>query len=203
MSVIDATCPHVLASQKTISNYARDGATVVILGDPEHPEIIGLCGYASGRVEVIGSIAEIEQRNLPEEFLFIAQTTFSKALFDQIAKYLKEHYPRSKIVDSICDATQKRQDEARELACRSEVLVVVGGKHSANTLRLAEIGEAQGSKVLHIEGMEELAAEDFVGVSSVGVTAGASTPVSAVEKVVLFLNGISEFEEDAKKCNTL
>ena len=194
--VVDATCPHVLASQKVIAGYAKDGATVVILGDSRHPEVIGLCGYARGRVEVIATIADIKRLNLPGEFLFIAQTTFSKDLFAQIAAYLKENYPGCRVVDSICDATQKRQDEARELARSSEVLVVVGGKHSANTLRLAEIGVAEGSRVVHIEGVSELEAADFAGCAAVGVTAGASTPVSAVEKVVSFLAGIAGSEAE-------
>ena len=188
VEVVDATCPHVLSSQKTIAQYSSAGGTVLILGDSNHPEVVGLCGYAVGGVEVIESIEDLVEINLPEEFLFIAQTTFSQKLFDKISKYLILKYPKCKIVDSICDATQKRQDEALKLSGEVDLMIVVGGRHSANTKRLVEIGATHCARVIHIEDACELEQDDFVKCSIVGVTAGASTPVGAVEKVLEFID---------------
>lgn len=188
VEVVDATCPHVVSSQKIIAKYSAAGGTVLILGDSTHPEVVGLCGYAVGDVEVIETIDDLSGIELPEEFLFIAQTTFSQKLFDRISKYLKSEYPSCKIVDSICDATQKRQDEAFEFSREVDLMVVVGGKHSANTKRLAEIGATHGARVIHIEDANELKQDDFVNCSVVGITAGASTPVIAVERVLEFID---------------
>lgn len=187
LELIDATCPHVLSSQKTIAEYSSQGATVLILGDSKHPEVVGLCGYAGGDVLVIGSKEECENLSMPEEFLFIAQTTFSMELFNVISSELKVRFPNCKIVNSICSATEKRQAEAKMLAKDCEAMIVVGGKNSANTLRLVEIGLEEGCEVFHVETASELEKESFTGVESVVVTAGASTPVSAVEEVVAFL----------------
>ncbi len=188
LEYVDATCPHVLSSQKRIAAYSPAGATVVILGDHLHPEVKGLAGYARGKVHIIDSLVEAEALELPAEFLFIAQTTFSKELFDTVAAFLSDSYPECTVVDSICDATAKRQQEARALSRESDLLVVVGGRNSANTRRLAEIGLEEGARVLHIESAAELSGSDFYGCNTVGITAGASTPEAAVREVVAFIS---------------
>ncbi len=186
VEVVDATCPHVLSSQRIIEKYSGAGGMVVILGDSEHPEVIGLCGYARSQVITVDSLSAIQAVNLPAEFLFIAQTTFSKEVFSKISKYLSAVYPRCEIVDSICTATAIRQEETWALARESDLLIVVGGKHSANTRRLAEIGEAAGCRVRHIETAAELKGESFAD-RCIGITAGASTPQSAIEEIQNFI----------------
>ncbi len=192
LEYVDATCPHVLSSQKRIAAYSSSGATVVILGDKHHPEVKGLSGYAHGKVYIIGSIAEAQGLDLPDEFLLIAQTTFSKELFDAVAAFLAERYPECQVVDSICDATAKRQEEARTLSRESGLLLVIGGKNSANTRRLAEIGLGKGIRVIHIETVADLSPEDFDGCDNIGITAGASTPENAVREVVAFITSLPD-----------
>lgn len=187
VNIIDATCPHVLSSQKKIAEYSATGKSVVISGDKEHPEVAGLCGYAKAAVMTADSLCSLKALNLPEQFLFISQTTFSKQLFCQMAAYISAEYPQATVINSICNATELRQKEARELAAANDMLVVVGGKHSANTCRLAEIGRETGSRVIHVETAQELDAYDYSGVFSIGVTAGASTPASAIITVIDFL----------------
>ena len=188
--VVDATCPHVVSSQDKIASYSFSGGTVVISGDSEHPEVRGLCGYAQGKVIVVDTLQKLESLELPQNFLLISQTTFSKNIFQQMEFYVAANFPHAVIVNSICNATELRQKEVAKLASESDLLVVVGGKHSANTLRLVEIGVSAGRRVIHVETAAELNAQDFDALERVSVTAGASTPASAIAEVVEFLRAL-------------
>ena len=181
--VVDATCPHVLSSQRTIARETQAGRECVLAGDRDHPEVVGLAGYAVTPVHIISNVEEARMLRPGGAFFLIAQTTFMHHQYGEIAQELRGRFPDCRVFDSICGATGERQREARALAEACGVLVVAGGADSANTRRLAEVGREAGARVLLVETEAELRAEDFAGVARVGLSAGASTPDWIIEEV--------------------
>ncbi len=182
---IDATCPHVLQSQRRIERAERDNLEIVLVGDRDHAEVIGLAGHVERPVHIISTPEEA--RNLPIEgrFIVLAQTTFNAATYEQVSEILRQRYPDTAIVyDSICRATEERQAEARDLAQACDAMVVVGGRHSANTRRLAEVAAESGKPVFHVETADELDVDALKHFREVGVTAGASTPGWVTQAVI-------------------
>jgi (E)-4-hydroxy-3-methyl-but-2-enyl pyrophosphate reductase len=192
LTVEDGTCPHVLRGQRSIARRSADGYHVVIVGDRNHDEVVGLAGHATGSCAIIATIDEARTVPLEGKVLVVAQTTFEEDLFGRIADTLRERDPEVEIVQSICNATSERQAEARELAGRVDAMVVVGGRHSANTCRLAEIAQSTGTPTFHVETADELDAEELAEYHTVGVTAGASTPSWITNTVIDKLEHIGE-----------
>lgn len=187
----DATCPLVLRIRNIIEKYAKQGYTIVIVGDKGHAEVSALLGYAEGRGTVVEHVEDV--KSVPKgKVCVVAQSTQERQLFKKVVTKLKERGGEVKVHDTICDATTWRQEEVRALAARVDAMVVVGGKNSANTRRLAEISRGMGVKTFHIEEPGELTAEDLAGSEEVGVTAGASTPNWLIEKVIDRLEHLSE-----------
>ncbi len=184
LEIIDATCPHVLASRKRILNACSLNHEIVLVGDNNHPEVKGLAGHATTGVHIISTTAEAEDITPSGPVEILAQTTFSKELYDQIVSIIRNRFPDAIIHDSICSATEMRQNETRVLASQADALVVVGGRHSANTRRLAEIGRQAGKPTFHVETATELQPEEFAGAGTVAITAGASTPGWLTQQVI-------------------
>jgi 4-hydroxy-3-methylbut-2-enyl diphosphate reductase len=182
--IIDATCPHVLASQRRIAEQSAAGASVIIVGDRDHAEIRGLVGHARGPVAVVGSVEDLAGVDLPAPLCMIAQTTFSERTYTAVVAEARRRWPDLAVYESICSSTEDRQREVLEMAGRVEAIVVVGGRHSANTLRLAELARSSGKPTIHVESAEELRPEALAGAQVVGVTAGASTPGWVIGEVV-------------------
>ncbi len=186
--VVDATCPHVRASQKIIARDYAAGRRIIIVGDREHPEVVGLAGQAEGKVDIVSSLAEAAALEIPDDnFSLIAQTTFKADLYTAIADQLREHFAGCVVYHSICSATSRRQEEASVLAGNYRAVVVVGGAHSANTCRLAQICRERGARTFHVEQASELKAKDFSSFDEVALTAGASTPGWIIDEVKRFL----------------
>lgn len=189
-AVIDATCPHVLRTQKIVEKYCAQGYTAVIVGDRGHAEVSALLGCASGRAVVVETDADADSLIFPGEsdtdakLCVVAQTTQDSNLYRRVCERIKMRFPNALICDTICVSTLQRQETLRELCSQVDAVVVVGGKESANTARLAAIASSYPVSVLHIEGAQELKEEDFKKFSSVGVTAGASTPNWVITSVV-------------------
>jgi (E)-4-hydroxy-3-methyl-but-2-enyl pyrophosphate reductase len=192
LTVEDGTCPHVLRGQRSIARRSAEGYHVVIVGDRDHDEVVGLAGHARNGCDIIATVEEARTVPLAGKVLVVAQTTFEEALFRQIAQILKERHRDVEVVESICNATSERQAEARELASRVDAMVVVGGYHSANTCRLAEIAESTGTPTFHVETAADLDAEKLAAYQTVGVTAGASTPSWTTSTVIDKLRSIGE-----------
>jgi len=176
LEVEDGTCPHVLRGQRSIARRSAEGYHVIIVGDRDHDEVLGLAGHARGLCHIIASVEEARTVPLHDRAVVVAQTTFNQSLFEEIVDVLRARKPDLEVVDSICNATSDRQEEARELAQRVDAMVVVGGYHSANTRRLAEIAESTGTPTFHVETADELDLDRLAQYETVGVTAGASTP---------------------------
>jgi 4-hydroxy-3-methylbut-2-enyl diphosphate reductase len=191
LGIIDATCPHVVTSQKKIKQYCEQGYFIVIIGDKNHPEILSLQSFAPDRCRVISSKEEANSLQLAQKVMVIAQTTFNENEFKKIAEIF-DHEPNI-ICNSICQATSERQQEIQELAVHVDVVVVVGGKASANTRRLAEIAAEYCNRTYHVETEKELEKFNFRNVNRVAVTAGASTPDFITQKVIEFLKNKSGY----------
>ncbi|MBN1257450.1 MAG: 4-hydroxy-3-methylbut-2-enyl diphosphate reductase, partial [Planctomycetes bacterium] len=190
-SCIDATCPHVLASRKRIAKASAEGKSIVLVGDRDHAEVIGLASYAATPVHLISTPAEAREINPEGAFCVIAQTTFNAGEYEEICKILANRRPDCVTFNSICEATAKRQAEAEELAAECDAVVVVGGRHSANTVRLAEIVHELGKPVFHVETATELDLDALKGFDLIGVTAGASTPGWLTQTVIERIQSVS------------
>ena len=188
--IINATCPRVAKVQGIIKKHALRGYGVVIIGDDNHAEVIGLKGFANGRAHILNAVEEVEQLPSMDKVLVVAQTTQDERAFKTISALIEERYPGAEIYNTICDSTHNRQEEVRFLCQEVEAMVVVGGRHSGNTRRLAEIAGAAGIPTFHVETEEELDVKQFQDLTVVGVTAGASTPHWLIRRVVHKLESI-------------
>ncbi|WP_273524870.1 4-hydroxy-3-methylbut-2-enyl diphosphate reductase [Mailhella massiliensis] len=187
--VEDATCPRVKNAQLAIAEATASGRELLLYGEAEHPEVRGLISYAAGRSRIFSSLAELDEllKGTPPEgkaVVLAAQTTQDRLIFDEMHRRLVERLGSSLVVlDTICDATRERQEEAGEVAARVQAMVVAGGKSSGNTRRLAELARMRGVPTVLVETAAELNAADFSGVRTVGLTAGASTPRYIIDEV--------------------
>jgi 4-hydroxy-3-methylbut-2-enyl diphosphate reductase len=182
--ILDATCPRVTRVQKIIRQYATQGYATLIVGDKEHAEVVGLLGFSRGKGFVVTSEEDVAELPDLRKVCVVAQTTQNEGRFDQISRRVKERYAESLIFNTICDSTQKRQEETLELARQVEGMVVVGGKNSGNTLRLVKISESTGTPTFFIEHEDELDMERLKRLTTVGVVGGTSTPLWILERVV-------------------
>ncbi len=192
LEVIDGTCPHVVIIQKKVKNAFLHRRIVLILGDKGHAEVIGLLGYCPGRGYIISDEKDIEKIPENQSVTVVAQSTLDKKTFDKLTYIIKKKWTDSQIIDTRCDATTHRQDEAIELCGKVDVMIIIGGKNSANTNRLAQICRNEGIPACHIENAAELSEINFEGINNVGVTAGASTPDWIIESVVERLMKVSQ-----------
>ncbi len=176
LELCDATCPIVTRAQSLVQTHAANGYTVIIAGDASHPEVAALVGFADGNGVVVSSPEDIDQLPAYEDVCLIAQTTQNAELYAAIAERVRSRYPGAAVFDTICDSTHRRQVEVRQMAKQVDVMVVVGGKQSANTRRLTEIAREEGVPAIHVETGEDLDPTDFRNARVVGITAGASTP---------------------------
>ena len=185
MEFRDATCPDVGIIAGKVRLHAKKGYATVIFGDPKHPEVIGLLGYAENRGHVITSIADIEALPpLGDKVCMVSQSTMFTDEFEKLAAHLRTKYAEVEIFDTICGATKDRQSDVVELAKQGcEAIVVIGGRHSANTVKLAKLVERQGLPCFHVETAAELDFPSFQRYKTVGVTAGASTPAFLIDEV--------------------
>ena len=181
-TILNATCPRVGRVQAMAKKASNEGKTVVIVGDRDHAEVKGILGYACGRGISISTVEEARALKLDGGAILVAQTTFSEEDFAAIAAVLKERYPGLDVKSTICDATSRRQEEARRMAAESDAMVIVGGRTSANTKRLATIIAGMGVPAFLVEDETEIpdAARRF---KRIGVTAGASTPNWLINRV--------------------
>lgn len=191
--VIDATCPRVIKVQTIIRKHAKKNYASIIIGDKDHPEVIGLLGYARQNGYVIGTMQELEALPAFENAIIVAQTTQNTQFFDMVKSWTAANHPHYKIYNTICDSTERRQAEVKRLAEAVDAVIVVGGRNSGNTRRLAEIARESGKPAFHIESETDLKAIDsdvLVSAGHIGITAGASTPNWIIKKVYRALEAL-------------
>ena len=190
MELVDTTCPIVTRAQQWAKKLVDEGFAVIVYGDPEHKETRGILGWARGKAIVLRTADDIDTlpEDLPSRVGVLVQTTHTEANFAAFVNRLltaRMHtISELRVINTLCNATTGQQAAARELAHEVDVVVVVGGKESANTRHLAEVCREEGTPAFHIETPDELQPEWFTGVQRAGVTAGASTPDYAVDDVI-------------------
>ena len=184
VEVVDGTCPHVIKIQKAVEAAHAAGRTVVIMGDKGHAEVAGVLGFCKGRGRVASSAEEVAHLDIAEPVTAVAQSTLDATTFAELTAAIRARWPQAEIIDTRCNATSNTQEEAIALCRKVDAMVVIGGRHSANTNRLAQLCREQGVKTIHVETADELAGESFKGVKTVGVTAGSSTPDWVIAEVM-------------------
>jgi len=182
LELVDATCPHVKKAQLSAKALVDDGYSVVIIGEKRHPEVHSIFEWSDGKAAIVETEEEAEALHSCAKLGIVCQTTFSGAKFKQIVSRLLEKSRDIRIQRTICTATDQRQAAALELAAKVDLMLVIGGKNSANTTRLARICEEK-CLTYHIETAEELQDEWFDKIEKIGITAGASTPDWIIKEV--------------------
>jgi len=189
---VDATCPLVKKAQEKAKQLVSEGYETFVIGEKEHPEVISIVGGTNGRIRVIDSVKNLEIKN--SKVGLVVQTTQSQKILQEVAAFLLPKVLEFKVFNTICDVTSKRQREVRKLAKKSDIMIVVGGKKSANTSRLAAIAKGEGCITYHIEEAGEIKEEWFTDVKRVGVASGASTPDWIINEVIDKLKKIDKNE---------
>jgi 4-hydroxy-3-methylbut-2-enyl diphosphate reductase len=189
--VIDATCPFVTKVQKLAERAAAEGRDVVVVGNPDHPEMIGVKGYAPNHAHVVRDASEVAALPRLHAPLVVSQTTIKLSTFLEAADAVRlQADSEPQIINTICSATRDRQDAARALAGHVDAFYIIGGKHSSNSIKLLSVCQEQCARSFLIETPDEINAADLRGVERVGVTAGASTPNWLIEQTLARLREI-------------
>lgn len=192
LDVLDATCPYVKKVHNAAERLVREGYQLIVVGESGHPEVEGIMGHAGDDAHVVSVPGDLDAIDLSRKVGVVVQTTQTPGALADVVAELSKRTMDLRVINTICSATQERQDSAAELARRVDAMIVVGGKNSGNTRRLAEICTAACPKTHHIEDVSEIKAAWFDGASHIGVTAGASTPASHIERALVRMRSLLE-----------
>lgn len=200
--ITDATCPFVRKIHSLVRTEYAKGKQILIIGDPKHPEVQGINGHCENSALILESeedadhLSETLERDT--EISVVTQTTFNIKKFERISEKLKKAFDKLKFFDTICSATALRQKEAEKIAAQVDLMIIVGGRNSSNTLKLYERSSQLCRNVKLVESAEELDRNWFKNISKAGVTAGASTPSWSIEEVIGVMSDIDFIENEAK-----
>jgi len=194
IEIIDSTCPFVKSVHRRVEEFQKQGYNIVIIGDANHPEVIGINGWCNNEAYIINS--EEEAIGLPEfdKICVVSQTTNTQNKFETLSEILMGKGNEVKVFNTICNATNLRQQSCREVAQKVDAMIVIGGYHSSNTKKLVEISEEYCKDVYHIETPEELNLKKLQGLKKIGITAGASTPDWIIKEVIKTMDNINNNE---------
>jgi len=194
LDIIDSTCPYVKSVHKKVEEFHKQGYNIVIVGDKNHPEIIGINGWCNNEAFIINS--EEEALNLPkmDKVCVVSQTTNTQEKFITLSHIVKDKGDEVKIFNTICNATNQRQEACKEVAKKVDAMIVIGGYHSSNTKKLADISKKYCEHVYHIETKDELPLEELKKFNKIGITAGASTPDWIIKEVIEIMENINNNE---------
>ncbi len=189
LKLVDATCPFVRRAQEIVAEMSSSGYQVIIIGEPEHPEVTGLISYGNpGNTRVVSSVKDIPtdffSSRKPSRIALLAQTTQSQQIYNKIATALLSIKGELRCFNTICTATSNRQSEALQLAKECDCMIIIGGRNSANTNRLYELSRECQADSYHIETVDELNPDWFTEKQTIGISAGASTPQWLIDEVV-------------------
>ena len=193
--LLDATCPFVKRNQKIVKGLAAEGKTIVLIGEKKHPEMLSVAEWAGEHPVIVETMKDVDLLPPMKEAHIVIQTTFFLALAERLIEAISHKAESLVVHKTICNATAERQQAAAELAKNVDVMIVIGGRNSANTGRLVEVCQAEGAVTHHIETAEELDLKWFRSHDKVGITAGASTPDWIIEEVVFIMEDMNEMLE--------
>ena len=184
--VVDATCPFVRKIHRLVDEHSKLGEHIVIIGNPVHPEVMGIRGWVNGeRVSVIESREEAEEFSVfsDEKVCIVSQTTFNYNKFQDLVEIIAKKGYDISVLNTICNATEERQTEARQIAKEVEAMIVIGDKNSSNTQKLFEICNTECENTYYIQTSKDMDYSLLESINNVGITAGASTPNNIIEEV--------------------
>lgn len=183
--IVDATCPFVKKIHKIVEKHSEQGDRIIIIGNPDHPEVQGIRGWAKSPVSVIRNVEEAESFFCPadQKICIVAQTTFNYNKFKELVEIIEKKSYDVSVLNTICNATKERQTEAESIAESVDAMIVIGDKHSSNTQKLVEICRKACDNTYYIQTLDDLDLNQLGSVETVGITAGASTPNNIIEEV--------------------
>ena len=185
-TVVDATCPFVRKIHKIVDEHSKQGEYIIIIGNPTHPEVCGIRGWVNGEeVSIIESKEEAQEFTLSDDknVCIVSQTTFNYNKFQDLVEIVSKKGYNISVLNTICNATEERQTEARQIAKNVEAMIVIGDKHSSNTQKLFEICNTECEKTYYIQTSKDMDYSLLESINNVGITAGASTPNNIIEEV--------------------
>lgn len=184
-AIVDATCPYVKKIHRIVSKESKDGRVIVIIGNSRHPEVQGIKGWCENVVYIIENVEDARNLCLPDDtrICIVSQTTFSYKKFEELVEIISKKRYDILALNTICNATEVRQKESRELAKNSDAMIVIGGEHSSNTQKLYEICKNECKNTYYIQKAEDLNLAELRSFETVGITAGASTPNKIIKEV--------------------
>lgn len=182
---VDATCPYVKKIHRIVAEQCGMGRQVLIVGNESHPEVQGIKGWGNAETKVIETMEDFENLKIPPEkrLCIVSQTTFNYNKFQELVEKISRTSYDINVLNTICNATQERQVEAKKIASQVDVMLVIGGKHSSNTQKLYEICQKECKNTFYIQTLDDLNPECISSACNVGITAGASTPNNIIEEV--------------------
>ena len=183
--IVDATCPFVKRIHKIVAEESKKGSRIIIIGNPDHPEVEGIRGWAGENVTVIKNAEEAEkfENTTSERICIVSQTTFNYNKFKELVEIIEKKSYDVSVLNTICNATKERQTEAQSIAETVDAMIVIGDKHSSNTQKLFEICRKACNNTYYIQTLGDLDLNQLGSVETVGITAGASTPNNIIEEV--------------------
>ncbi len=198
LELVDATCPFVLKIHRIVEEESKNGKQIIIIGNENHPEVEGIMGWSVTPVIVVDSVEKAQNLELEKgkEVCIVSQTTFNYNKFQDLVEIISKKGYNIIIRNTICNATEERQTEARELAKRADAMIVIGGSSSSNTRKLYEICKNECDKTCYIQTLNDLDMSILKGSDCIGITAGASTPNNIIEEV--YTNVRAEFYGDVR-----
>ncbi len=185
LEYVDATCPFVRKIHKIVEEESTKGNTILIIGNEKHPEVAGIRGWSNSEAYVINTVEEAMKFDVPVEkkLCIVSQTTFNYNKFQELVEIISKKRYDIIVLNTICNATEERQQEAKEIAKNVDAMIVIGGRHSSNTQKLFEICKKECENTYYIQTLVDLDFDRLKTVGSVGITAGASTPKNIIEEV--------------------
>lgn len=200
INVVDATCPFVLKIHRIVEQESRDGSQIVIIGNEKHPEVEGIMGWSKTPVIVIDTVEKAQNLVLDVEkkVCIVSQTTFNYNKFKELVEIIEKKGYNVVIRNTICNATEERQTEAREIARQADAVIVIGGSSSSNTRKLYEICKNECENTYYIQTINDLDLSGLAMAECIGITAGASTPNNIIEEVC---TNVREFCRDVRGIN--
>ena len=183
--IIDATCPFVSKIHHIVEEKYSKGYHIIITGDAKHPEVMAVCGWCEGNADIIGSVDEAEKYSnyKGQKLCVVSQTTFNYNKFQELVEIIRKKGYDIIVLNTICNATEERQNEAAGIAAQADAMIVIGGRNSSNTQKLFEICKKECKNTYYIQTVKDLDLTSFRSVDNVGITAGASTPNKIIEEV--------------------
>ena len=194
LNIVDGTCPYVKSVHKKVEEYMNKGYNVVIVGDKDHPEVIGINGWCDNLAFIVNSMDDIEEIPELDKICIVSQTTNTYKKFKLLSEEVKRKGKVVEVFNTICSATKNRQMAAMELAKKVDAMVVIGGYKSSNTIKLKEVSEKFCKNVFHIETINNLSLQNITKFNTIGITAGASTPDWIIKEAVCEMDNFNDNE---------